>query len=302
MKRLKISTNELAEICGVSQGTVDRALNNRDGINVNTKEHILRIAKEYGYRPYVSDNADKIKGQIGIIVSNLRGEYFQKLVTETEYILHDMNYAPAIMLSHGDRRKEIECIRSLYNMGVDGLIVCSVNGGQEFENYLKLFDVPVVVTGNQLNSVPYVGVDNYRAMYDFTTELLKDCYDEIIYFSPTVYGNTNNESARIERLEGFKAAMGNREFTFYDDPDKVPVEHSGKTLIVCFNDSWAVKLFFKVKNAYITGFDNTDALDRYHLKIDSVGYSMKEIAQGAMDVIMKKSKVNKYVEHYIVKR
>ena len=36
----KISTNEIARICGVSQGTVDRALNNRKGISPKTKERV----------------------------------------------------------------------------------------------------------------------------------------------------------------------------------------------------------------------------------------------------------------------
>ena len=47
----KISTTEIAKICGVSQETVDRALNNRNGISPQTKEKILSVAKEFGYRP-----------------------------------------------------------------------------------------------------------------------------------------------------------------------------------------------------------------------------------------------------------
>ncbi|MBQ9117202.1 MAG: helix-turn-helix domain-containing protein, partial [Clostridia bacterium] len=46
-----MTTTQLARICGVSQGTVDRALHNRGGINPETKARILEIAKEYDYRP-----------------------------------------------------------------------------------------------------------------------------------------------------------------------------------------------------------------------------------------------------------
>ena len=53
MKKNSISTTQLAQICGVSQGTVDRALNNRKGINPKTKEKILAVANEYGYRPNI---------------------------------------------------------------------------------------------------------------------------------------------------------------------------------------------------------------------------------------------------------
>ena len=37
MRFSKITTTQLARICGVSQGTVDRALNNRGGINPETE-------------------------------------------------------------------------------------------------------------------------------------------------------------------------------------------------------------------------------------------------------------------------
>ena len=45
MKNLNISTSALSKICGVSQGTVDRALNNRPGIKLSTKQKILTAAK-----------------------------------------------------------------------------------------------------------------------------------------------------------------------------------------------------------------------------------------------------------------
>ena len=41
MNHLKITTAELSKICGVSQGTVDRALNNRADINSETKKRIV---------------------------------------------------------------------------------------------------------------------------------------------------------------------------------------------------------------------------------------------------------------------
>ena len=47
----KITTTQLARICGVSQGTVDRALHNRQGINPETRKQILAVAREYDYVP-----------------------------------------------------------------------------------------------------------------------------------------------------------------------------------------------------------------------------------------------------------
>ena len=71
MKNLNISTSALSKICGVSQGTVDRALNNRPGIKLSTKQKILTAAKKFGYRAPIQANTAKVIGQIGIVVFNL---------------------------------------------------------------------------------------------------------------------------------------------------------------------------------------------------------------------------------------
>ena len=183
MNHLKITTAELSKICGVSQGTVDRALNNRAGINPETKQKILRIAKEYGYREFVGSKVQKkAVGQIGIIVFNLHNEYFSKLITEIELILRDYGFSAVVMMTHYDKQYEIECIRNMYNMGVQGIILCSVNNGDEFDNYLKLFDIPIVAVGNKVGSVPFVGIDDFAAMRDMTEKLLAEGYTDLIYF------------------------------------------------------------------------------------------------------------------------
>ena len=82
MKDLKITTSQIAKICNVSQGTVDRALNNRHDIKAETKQKILGVARQYGYREYISTRPDKIVGQIGIVVFNLNNEIRELKIKE----------------------------------------------------------------------------------------------------------------------------------------------------------------------------------------------------------------------------
>ena len=42
---------EIAELAGVSRGTVDRVLNNRGSVSAKTAEKILEIAKALDYKP-----------------------------------------------------------------------------------------------------------------------------------------------------------------------------------------------------------------------------------------------------------
>ena len=48
---MAITTKDLAQLCGVSRTTIHRALNGTGRIKLETKEMILQVAKEHGYRP-----------------------------------------------------------------------------------------------------------------------------------------------------------------------------------------------------------------------------------------------------------
>lgn len=48
---MSVSIKEIARMCGVSEGTVDRALNNRSGIKEETKKRILETAEKMNYHP-----------------------------------------------------------------------------------------------------------------------------------------------------------------------------------------------------------------------------------------------------------
>ena len=299
MNHLKITTAELSKICGVSQGTVDRALNNRADINSETKNRIISIAKQYGYRKYIdSDVGNKSVGQIGIIVFNLNNEYFSKLITETEFILRELGFSAVIMMTHYDKQYEIECIRNMYNMGVQGIILCSVNSGSEFNNYLNLFDIPIVAVGNNIGSVPYVGIDDFCAMRDMTEKLLAEGYTDLIYFSPAL--KYKDAYAQESRYKGFLNAVSDRKYSLATDIDQIEECYNDKTAVICSTDYYAFQVYFKAKNAKIVGFDNLDAIEQYKLNIDSVGYSVSEIARAAIDIIVGKKSGNFTVAYKII--
>lgn len=46
----KVTVKDIARLCGVSIGSVDRALHNRSGINADTRAHILRVCEQQGFR------------------------------------------------------------------------------------------------------------------------------------------------------------------------------------------------------------------------------------------------------------
>lgn len=300
MKSLKITTSEIARICNVSQGTVDRALNNRADIKAETKQKILEVARQYGYRQYISTTPEKLVGQIGVIVFDLNNEYFSELITEVEFALRERGLGATVMMSHYDSQYEIECIRNLYNMGAKGIIICSVNNGKEFANYLELFDMPIVAVGNRVESLPYVGTDDFCAMKELTLKVREKGYDNIVYFSPAL--NYQGAQAQRARYEGFLNAMGDSKFSVVTNIDNIKKSYDDRTVIMCSNDYYAMQVYFRVDNVKVCGFDNIKAIEKYGLNITSVGYSMAEIGRNAVDVIVENKKDDIIIGHYIKDR
>ena len=77
-----ISTIDLARICGVSQGTVDRALHNRPGIGKETRERIVAAACKHGYLPHPAAR-ELLTGDrrlVGAILPSVNSVFFMELM------------------------------------------------------------------------------------------------------------------------------------------------------------------------------------------------------------------------------
>ncbi len=84
-----ISSLELARLCGVSQGTVDRALHDRPGISAATRERILKTAARRGYRPHpvARELLDGTRTLVGALAPAEGGIFFLDLMNEVRRAL-----------------------------------------------------------------------------------------------------------------------------------------------------------------------------------------------------------------------
>jgi LacI family transcriptional regulator len=307
LRKHSISTNKIAEICGVSQGTVDRALNNRSGINPKTKEKILRVAKEYGYHPNI--HARAIAGGktmlIGVIVFDLNNRYFTEFITCFEKLCSSSGYSIITMFTDKDPKREVECIKTLYDMAVDGIVICPINKGESYENFLLSLDTPIITVGNRLLTIKHSGLNDQKAMSDATSYVIKRGYEELIYVMPTLDSNINS-SAQQERLLGFKKAVDKSSVKYSVTDIQGAIEHGDfekKTAYICSTDVYALRIAGHAKSigAGLIGFDNIDLIDLPGLGFDSVAADTRSIALGALEYITK-GKCPDTTEHFIKER
>ena len=307
MKFDNISTTKLAKICGVSQGTVDRALNNRPGISSATKEKILNAAKEYGYRPNI--HARSIAGGksqlIGVVVFDLNNQYFCDILTSLEGYCSSLGYSTVVMFTNKDSKKEIECIKNLYHMSVDGIALFPVNYGEEFENFLISLNIPIATFGNKLNNFEYIGIDNKAATSDAINAVISKGYKNLIYVMPNI--SSKNAFAQNERVNTFRDICNSKNLNFkITDIDHVEdaLKVMKSSAIICPTDIYAIRLFDIAKKykAGIIGFDNIRLIDQLNLKLDSVSYDVESAAKSMIDYILNDKTDIKPINHSIVYR
>ena len=122
---MPITIKDLARLCGVSVGTVDRALRNRQGIRRETRERILASAREHGYKPNIVARNLRTRRtwEIGLVVHDLDNEFFAELVNAIQEIAWKKGYFIQIAVSRRQPERERTALEHMAGRNVDGIIL-----------------------------------------------------------------------------------------------------------------------------------------------------------------------------------
>lgn len=279
---MAITSKDIAQMCGVSRGTVDRALNNKPRINPDTKVRILKMAEELGYRPdmLASSLARGTTMSIGVVVFDIRNRYFAQLLNAIEIEAKKQKYFINITIQENDPELEKNLIHNLVDRRVDGIILCPVNKGKKFNDFIEALSVPVVTIGNFLSkSIPYVGMDERAAIKEATELILTKGYEQIFFVCPPLsVRDKENIYVHEQRLKGFNEKVDeHKDKTFHvidqkDDYgfiDELLRCNDKKSALLCSGDIFALEILkylrkkgVKVpRDIGIMGFDGIDILD-----------------------------------------
>ena len=318
-----ITANELALKCKVSRGTVDRALKGRKGINIQTRDRILKAAEKYGYRPnFIGQALSSGKTMtIGILLFDFKHSFFAELYSAFEQEARRFDYVTFPMLTYQNTANEKESINCLMSRNIDAIIILPVNYGHDFESLLKSLKIPVLCIGNRLSeNFPFVGIDDFEACFDAVTHLTKSEYRNIYYYCPPIINkNNNNNYAQEKRLAGYKDGILKNNISgdvVTDCNILINKLKSSKTdsAVLCSNDFYALNLQILLRDNYpdlykkvkIMGFDGLDELRFSNPFIDSVDYPKNEIAIKAFAQIYKmisgKKGESVIIDHKIIQK
>lgn len=206
----KVNIKDIARLAKVSHTTVSRALNNKSRIRPETKEKILAIARELGYRPNLIAKSlvSKRTKTLGLVITNIANPFYTELAQGIEKTATRLGYNIILCSTQSNIAIEKQYIEMLRSKGVDGIIFSSAH--IEDPNIVSLAeeDFPVVLVNRRTyhplvkERIDYVGVDNVQGGYLAVEHLIRLGHQRI-----GVIGGSAESSVGQERLEGGKKAL-----------------------------------------------------------------------------------------------
>ncbi len=209
---------EIAELAGVSRGTVDRVLNKRGAVNPKTEEKILEIARALEYKPNragIALAAQKRKYRFGIVMFGQNNPFFddvKKGFNERIRELEEYN-CTVLFKSTSDFgvTDQLEAIDQLVNEGINALAIAPQNDGRIADKINELFDagIPTVTFNTDIENskrIAYVGSDYYKCGQTAAGLMNLMTHDDVHI---GIINGSSKILCHTERIAGFKACLGN---------------------------------------------------------------------------------------------
>lgn len=302
-RKKKVRLQDIAERTGFSISTISHFINKTRNIDETTQEIIMKATQEMGYQiPSKRTHFPKSKC-IGVVIADIRVDFFDELIRELEDVAYDEGYQIIIMDSEENPEKEIQCIRTLIKAGVVGIIVAPCDTKADFSFCAT---IPLVQVDRKLDSdlFDFVGIDNMMATYNLTREIIGKGKKNIGLITFT----DKNYCAR-ERRKGYRLAM--IENDLFNPEHILVIEYDGDNIhsniskfisnnldidtLICSSSNICYEVLGKIhrlgdKNhiKYVSTFDNNKWFDYVTFPIDAIAQPVTNIALTAIEMLKNK--------------
>lgn len=221
---MSVTLKDLAKTCGVSVGTVSRALNEKNEVSAKTSEKIRKLAQEMGYIPNRAGralSAQKNINLIGVLLPSINSMFFDDIkhgIENAANELKDLGINVIIQEVEGwDVKDHINALERLQARGCKGYGICTIDHPSMVEklNSITATGTPVVLINAFIPGISkacFVG-PNYRKQGAIAAAMLDKCNHDrllkilIIVGDKTHYGHTS-------RMEGFISELNKRQVKY----------------------------------------------------------------------------------------
>lgn len=235
MKRITIK--DIAKALGYSTGTVSKALADSYEISNITKIEIQKYANENGYsfNQYAKLLRTGKTNIIGMIVPSIGNSFFSQMLQGIEEQMSKTAYNLLIMQSNDDPTRELTHLETLYKKGADAIVITPTGNksSMEYLKNLKNKGVPVVLMDRTNYDIDThkIGIDNYTAVYESVTHLIKKGRTNILFISSLAKGVVEERRrGYLQCLRDFNIQYNSKNLLSIDVEKKGPKSQEELTL------------------------------------------------------------------------
>lgn len=231
MSKAHITIADVAEKANVSKMTVSRVINNKGEISEATRQKIMQVMEELGYRPnrVARSLATSKTMRIGIMVPSIANPYFGTIIEGAESVFWDNDYH--ILLGHTGSHPEHEAdvMETFEDNRVDGVLVLSAHSSKDALNrYLRSQRAAVVInTSVNAEFARRVYTDEIKSMALAVSHLLMNGRRHLGYLRLNI-----NTYAHYKRSEGFELALKNAGLRLNPDQQITTLQDNSPDMIV----------------------------------------------------------------------
>ena len=313
-----VTLKEIAEKCSVSITTVSNILNGKSNVSLKTKERVLSVIKETGYRPnYMARGLRASKtNSVGIIIDDLT-EFSSTVIIDGIMSYFDENHYKAILENlrfyskWGNKWYHNKDYEDSVQQAIDEFEAIKVDGIIYVAGHARCIscipdnlNIPLVISYafTEKPGIASVEFDDMQAACDMTTKLIKDGHKKIAVIAGT---KTNIHTQR--RLEGYKKALKEQgledcKYLRYANWDRESGYEAAKelladskcTAVFCFNDLMAGGVYDYLnekglvpgKDISVAGYDNRTMSQYLKPALSTVEIPLYDIGRKSAEVIL----------------
>ncbi len=201
-----MNIKEIAKQSGVSVATVSRVLNHPESVAPKTKERVLKLIDEMGYKPnWFARGLNFNKTYtIGLLIPNILNPAYVEIAKGEEEVAKQKGYTTLLCITEGEIKKEKKYVQTLIDRRIDGMILVSSMLEDDDIKEIKSQGIAIVLIGenNGNSKEPIIRIDCRSAAYHAVKHLLDCGYREIAM----IYGETPEMENR-NKVEGYEMAL-----------------------------------------------------------------------------------------------
>jgi DNA-binding LacI/PurR family transcriptional regulator len=212
MPDLKVTSQHVAKLAGVSQSAVSRVFTPGASASAATAAKVRAAADQLGYRPNPFARA-MITGKsriIGLVVAYLDNQFYPVAIERLSRSLQDHGYHVLIFMATNTAESIEKVVQDLMDYQVDGIVTASVGMSSDLTGRCAEAGIPVVMfnrgqPGSGLSSVTSANLDGGAKVAQF---LWEGGHRRLAHIAGWEGSSTGRDRKRgfVDALEGLGAA------------------------------------------------------------------------------------------------